>query len=303
MRRREVAALLCASLLLTGGCTAPGQPEETGEEWLVYYSALSDPEGEQALAGEYRALPDTGSTVPALFSLMLEEPETPGLTSPLPQGLRLLEWQLEEGQLHLDFSEQFYSLSGVDLALADACLTLTFCQMEEVSGLYLTVEGRELPYRPIQRLSANDILLTGGVDEPVEVWVDLWYWHQGADSLSVERRCIVKQPEQTMAQALLTAWAELAAEYTTLPAGTQIRSVEVFNGVCVVDLSAQFETGLPQDRQEAALMVYAMVNTLCGLEGVESVQLYIEGEPASALRELPLDRPLLPDENLRGQTY
>ena len=159
------------------------------------------------------------------------------------------------------------------------------------------MEGRELPYRPIQRLSANDILLTGGVDGPVEVWVDLWYWRQGADSLSVERRCIVKQPEQTMAQALLTAWAELATE-DTLPTGTQIRSVEVFNGTCVVDLSAQFETGLPQDRQEAALMVYAMVNTLCGLEGVESVQLYMEGEPAPALRELPLDRPLLPDANL-----
>ncbi|MBM6926252.1 GerMN domain-containing protein [Pseudoflavonifractor phocaeensis] len=299
MSRREMVALLCASLLLTGGCVAPGHTEDTGEEWLVYYSALSDPEGEQALAGEYRTLPDQDSKIPALFSLMLEQPETPGLTSPLPQGLRLLEWQLEEGQLHLDFSEQFYSLSGVDLALADACLTLTFCQMEEVSGLYVTVEGRELPYRPIQRLSANDILLTGGVDEPVEVWVDLWYWYRGTDSLAVERRCIVKEPEQTMVQALLTAWAELAEEDAALPAGTQIRSVELSGGVCIVDLSSQFALGLPQDRQQAALMVYAMVNTLCQLEGVESVQLYMEGEPAPVLRELPLDRPLLPDATLR----
>ena len=45
-------------------------------------------------------------------------------------------------------------------------------------------------------------------------------------------------------------------------------------------------------------MVYAMVNTLCELDGVEAVQLYIDGEPAPAVGSLPLDRALIPDTTL-----
>ncbi len=65
-----------------------------------------------------------------------------------------------------------------------------------------------------------------------------------------------------------------------------------------MDLSPEFIQGLPGSETTAALMVYAMVNTLCELDGVEAVQLYIDGEPAPAVGSLPLDRALIPDTTL-----
>ena len=58
------------------------------------------------------------------------------------------------------------ALSGIDLTIADACLTLTFCQVEGVEAVYVTVEGSEIPYRPIQRLTLEDVLLSAGQESP-----------------------------------------------------------------------------------------------------------------------------------------
>ena len=42
--------------------------------------------------------------------------------------------------------------------MADACLTLTLCQ----------VEGREIPYRRVQQRGPDVLLLTDGTDVPPE---------------------------------------------------------------------------------------------------------------------------------------
>lgn len=305
MRKRSAALLLCAALMATGGCASRESGGGKGQDYLVYYSALSDQESESAVAGEHRALSAGQETVPALMTLLLSQPESAGLTSPFPDGLQLLDWQLEEGRLHLDLSEQYYSLSGVDLTLADACLTLTFCQLEEVESVYVTVEGRELPYRAVQQLSAGDILLSGGADEPLALGVDLWYLKPDGQTLGVERRQIVKTVDQTLVQAVLAAWAEGPEDdlKACLPEGSQIREVTLQDGVCTVDLSPEYIQGLPQNERAAALMVYAMVNTLCEVDGVEAVQLYIDGEPAPAVGDLPLDRALIPDLSLSEEGY
>ena len=127
MSKRSDVLLLCAALLAAGGCAHRESGSGKGQEYLIYYSALSNRESESAVAGEHRALSAGQETVPALMSLLLSQPESAGLTSPFPSGLRLLDWQLEEGRLHLDLSDHYYSFSGVDLTLADACLALTFC--------------------------------------------------------------------------------------------------------------------------------------------------------------------------------
>lgn len=304
MNKQKMLLLLCAALLAAGGCAAPEQAEGGGQSYLIYYSALNDPEGESAVAAEERALPQGQEPIPGLMTLLMQRPQGTDLATPFPSGLKLLDWTLEEGQLHLDLSEQYYSLSGVDLTLADACLTLTFSQLEEVESVYVTVEGHELPYRTIQQLTAGDILLAGGAEEPMALGVELWYLRQNGQALGMERRQIVKTVDQTVVQAVLAAWAEGPEEdglTSCLPEGSQILSVELRNGVCTVDLSPEFIEGLPQDEKTAALMVYAMVNTLCGVDGVEAVQLYVEGQPAPAVGSLPLDRALIPDLTLGSE--
>ena len=143
--RRRIAALGCLLALAAGGC-AP-RPEEPEGGYCVYYSALSD---------RFAPLP------------LDCEPFGGSGGDPFPEGVRLLSWEVEEGRLHLDLSEQYGGLSGVDLTVADACLTLTLCQVEGVESVYVTVEGREIPYRRVQQLGPDGLLLTDGTDVPPE---------------------------------------------------------------------------------------------------------------------------------------
>ena len=85
--RRRIAALGCLLALAAGGC-AP-RPEEPEGGYCVYYSALSD---------RFAPLPldcepfegSGGDPIPALVDALLSPPETQGLASPFPEGVRLL---------------------------------------------------------------------------------------------------------------------------------------------------------------------------------------------------------------------
>ena len=167
MRKQILTLALAGTLLVLCGCSGDSREGADTEDYLIYYSALEDRYA--AMAVGYVSLELSGDTqvIPALLEAVFRDPASQDLTSPFPDGVRLLSWELlDEGCLHLDLSEQYGSLTGIDLTVADACLTLTLCQAEGVESVYITVEGDEIPYRPIQRLTREDVLLSTGQESP-----------------------------------------------------------------------------------------------------------------------------------------
>lgn len=301
MKRTGVLILALCLLTQAGGCARPDGAVGSGTSYCIYYSALGDESAESAVACEARLLPEQEDQVPALMQALLSPPETQTLASPFPDGVRLLDWEVAGGQLHLDLSEQFGGLTGVDLTVADACLALTFCQLEEVESVYVTVEGRELPYRAIQQLREEDMALYGGADQPVSMGVNLWYPRSGEASLGVEYRQVTKTKDESLPEAVLSAWCEGPQHDSLeacLPQGSQIRAVSTADGVCTVDLSQAFLDGLPADEEAGRLILYALVNTLGELEPVDAVQLLIEGQPVEAIRGVATGEPIRPDRTL-----
>ena len=203
MNRIRIAAL-AGLLLLAAGCSAP--PEEAEDGYQVYYSALEDRYAQQALASEPYGSAPPEEPIPDLVAALLDGPDSPDLTSPFPDGVRLLGWELEDGVLHLDLSEQYGGLSGVNLTVADACLTLTLCQVEGVDAVYVTVEGREIPYRPVQALTPEELFLSDGMDASASVALPFWYPRADGTGLAAETRELAAG--DTLLQDVLTSWAD-----------------------------------------------------------------------------------------------
>lgn len=288
MKQIRIAAL-AGLLLLAAGCSAP--PPEAGDGYQVYYSALADRSAQNALVSEPYGSEPPAEPIPDLVAALLDGPDSPGLSSPFPEGVRLLSWALEEGVLHLDLSEQYGGLSGVNLTVADACLTLTLCQVEGVEAVYVTVEGREIPYRPSQALTPEELLLSDGRDIPSSVSLSFWFPRTDGSGLGAETRELAAR--DTLLQDVLTSWADGPSAdglEAALPQGAEVRSVTLEDGLCTVDLSQAFLDGLPADSDQARLAVYALVNTLSQVDGVEQVQLLVEGEA--------MGQPLSPDDSL-----
>ena len=152
MKRFLLPVLACLLLLNAAGCVRAGRE---GPAYAVYY--LSEAvDRDLALTPEERTLPEGMDPVEGLLTLLLEGPESEELTSPIPAGVTLRSWRLEDGVLTVDFSARYAALSGVALTLADYSVVSTLCQVEGVDAVEITADGDYLTYRDHQRMTAAD---------------------------------------------------------------------------------------------------------------------------------------------------
>lgn len=281
--KKCLAAVLALGLLLLSACAIlSGENSEPPEGAYALYFPLADLRtGDAAVDFEYRVMPEGQEPVNALVEALLSGPEDEDLTTPFPGGVRLRSWSLEEGRLWLDMSERYSGLSGIDLTIANYCLTLTLGQLEGVEELRITVMGEELPFWHSDGLRPEDALLSGDEELPLSVDLVLYYPRVDGAGLGVEYRTVLLTEETVLAQAVMEAYV-LGPSYEslrlTLPEGTELLGAAVTDGVCYVNFTQPFLDAAPQDAEEAQLLVYSIVNTVGSLERVQSVQLQVEGE-------------------------
>lgn len=298
--RRWLPALLACALL--AGCAPAEQGEDGLKLWFTTSAETADDEwagkalGTEKYSGE--------ATVEGMMAALLDGPEENGsLSNPFPSGTRLLDWNLENSIVQVDLSQQYGSLTGVYLTLADYCITLTLSQLEGVEGVVITVNGSELSYRDRQVLYPEDVVFSGDEEEPVDVSAALYFRRGDSAALGFEQRNFRLTESDVPALAVLRALAdgpedeELTA---LLPEGLEVYSARTDDGICTVDLSEVFLEAAPDDAGEQALIVYSIVNTLCSLETVESVRFMVEGEEVSRYGQLDLSQPLTAVDDVTG---
>lgn len=277
--RRTLGRLALAALVLTlaFGCAPVGEEDQGLVLWFPV-----DPELNMASAA-LDSCPYQGEerTIPALMSALLAGPpeEEAELTSLIPAGTRVLSWSLEEGVVSVELSAAYAGLVGIDLTLADCCITLTLAQLPEVEGVRVTVNGGGQSYRDRRVLYPKDVLFSGAEEAPVELSAALYFRREGGDQLGFELRRFRltedKVPVKEVLDALI-AGPEDKGLTPLLPSDLAVRSVRVDEGLCTADLSARL-LDLPE--QERALAAQSIVETLRSLDAVEQVQLLVEGEP------------------------
>lgn len=274
--RRGFALLLALTLLLSG-C---GGPERADQGPLLYYAVQDSADyGASALQGE----PWTeGPEVPGVedyVTKLLQAPQDPRLETVFPKGLRLLDWELENGVLCLDFSEEYSELTVIGLTLANGCLTLTLTQLEGVEQVAVTVEGRALPEGG-GPLSAEDLLLVGEAADPVTLGFQLYFPLANGTGLGTEYRRAelsgARLSDQINAVLLLLVQGpskpdEMAAPFDGLE--SQLDS-QLVDGVCLLTLTEGWTQVLEGD----ALALQALVNSLCELDGVTALAFDGTGE-------------------------
>lgn len=167
--RKQLLCGFLTLLLLCAACTQPPASEPAEGAYTLYFVSTENRTDGAALASELFSLPQGTEEAEGLLRLLLGGPEDPELRSPFPAGTSLRGWSIQEGTAYVDLSEAYGGLSGVDLTLADGCVVLTLCQLEEVEAVYLTVEGRPRPFRD-QVLVPADFLLDNALveEEPQE---------------------------------------------------------------------------------------------------------------------------------------
>lgn len=291
--RKTLARFLAAALMLAlaSGC-APGPEAEAGSLMLWFPAHPA----QQKLTSALGACPYEGEnpSIPGLLSALLAGPpaDEPDLTPIIPSGTRLLSWSLDDRVASVELSAAYARLVGVDLTLADCCVTLTLAQLDGVDGVRITVNGGGQSYRDRPPLYPEDVLFSGAEEVPVEVTAALYFRREGGDSLGYELRKFRLTEDKIPAKAVLAALIagpEDKGLLPLLPPELAVRSAWVDDGMCGANLSAQL-LDLPEEERELA--VESIVETLCSLDTVGRVQILIEGEPLGEFDGQDLSEPL-----------
>ena len=277
---KRLLVLLLALLTLAACAREPEQP--SADDYTLYYAAnLGVSTGGDAIRGDLLNVPDsaamdTETLAETLVYALLREPEDDALRSPFPGGTTLQKLSVARGRALVDLSAQYGRLSGIDLSIADACLTLTLTQLGGVYAVRITADGRELPYRETQLLTAADALLSSGEDVMRPINVSLYFLDIAGGELRAQAQTLALYEGQSRVSAVLDALAQGPAGDDTLEklirGGVSLISSHTENGVCYVEV-----VGLCAERD--ALAIESLSRSLLSLDGVNEVQLLADGEP------------------------
>ena len=280
--------LLALALTLLCACAPPAEEAEGARYELFYASEPSEHPGGDAIASAEIRLNDPSQDSEALArrlaEALLDAPEDAGLLSPFPEGTRLRKLTVARGRATVDLSAEYARLSGVDLSIADYCLTLTLTQLPGIYAVRITADGRELPYRKTQLLTAADPLLTSGEDPLRPINVSLYFLDVETGTLRSQQQTLALYEGQSRASAVLNALLRGPEGDESLrpllPPDFAPLSVGVDGGICYVNLSA--DAALPAEEPLRALALDSVVQSLSSLSGVDEVHILTEGEEAFA---------------------
>lgn len=286
-------ALLLLALLAACAASPSGESGETG--WPLYFlAAQEDAKGHDAIQVCWEAL-DLAEDAPVqeaartIVTRLLEGSEP--FLSPLPAGTELLDVEIRDRVAYINFSGQIGNLSGIDLTLADYCLTLSLSALDGISAVRILSQGRPLGQQPKQTFYERDVLLSTRDDVLQTVEVTLFFRNE-AGALSGERRSLDLYEGQTLAENLVTALLEGPSDRTlsaVIPEGFLVNTVRVEDGVCYVNLPASSLELLPEEEALQQQILWSLADSLYSIETIESIRLLADGQELTRFGTIPVE--------------
>ena len=209
----------------------------------------------------------------------------------------LLEYTFADGNVTLDFSAEYNSMSNNREILARAAIVRTLTQIEEVKYVTILVEGNPLMNLsgvPVGVMTAEQFIdNSGNVINTEEIAsLSLYFANEEGDGLVKVNREVVYSSNiplerLVVEQVIKGVTEEETGASSVMDAGIKVIAVTKRDGVCYVNLDSTF---LSQTTNVSAeIMIYAMVNSLVELSDINKVQFFVDGENEITLKEtMPL---------------
>ena len=290
-----ILLLALLGLAILSGCTR-GEEEKSG--LTLYY--LSDYLGDDSMNGgdaiaavtvDMEGLDDMDTEEGAMWILEQLCQDSGTYISPLPDGVRVNSVSMQGRRIYVDFSGVYGNLTGIDLSLADFCVTLSLCQLEGVASVTITSNGRTLSLRDSQVLMEQDVVLSGMEDIVSTVRVELWFPDENGE-LQEEGRELELYEGQTLVEAVAEALEEGPREknrYPVLPEDFTIRTVWVEEGTCWLGLTSESMAALPEAEEDQELVLEAICRAFFSLDTVEELRVLVDGSEVDHFGRLSLE--------------
>lgn len=286
---KKIAAGALALTLLLSACGG-----EKPDSFLLYYAASSDSTSPGALEGV--AWNGDSGNVEEIFDALCQEPEKPQLYTLIPGGTSLQSWTLSQGNLTLDLSGEYSTLSGVQLTIANYCISLTMCQLAAVDAVTITADGETMTGE--EWLTQEQVMLSGGEGDTGQIYTRLYFPLSEGSGIGVEERQLEITEDRTALEAILAglcAGPENRELSSYLPGSSSDITLWIDNEICYVNLTEEWVEELESSPAGLETVLLCITNSLCSMEEVSSVQFLMDGAAMDQWAAVQGDFPIFPD--------
>ncbi len=233
-----------------------------------------------------------------ILNALKTDPQSTELKRNLGIDVTLLNYNIVGEQLSLNFAEDYRALSKSDEVLFRAAVVRSMCQIEGVDSVIFMIEDEPLADStgtPIGGMMAENFVDNPGdeINAYERTEITLFFANSDGTALVAEHRNVVYSSNISMEKLVmekLLEGPENASMRATLSSDRKINSISVKDGTCYVDLSdpAVDFTGAVSEE----VSIYSIVNSLSEIEGVNHVQISVDGATDRTLRGgINLDKP------------
>lgn len=285
-----ISIFLVISLSLGGvfftGC---GQKEAEAYSYSVYY-LTKDKDGIQPQPYEPESL-DTEGLVKELLSALSTDSGSVEYVKAIPTGIMVEKYQIDGGTLSLAFSDEYSTMDPMTEVLCRAAVVETLIQIPEIMRVGFLVGDVPLtdtkgnvvgfmnedsfvqnPGRQINAIQETILTLYFSNEEGDGLVPEVQHVHFSSN-ISMEKLVVERLLEGPLGTGLKSA----------IPAGTLLLSVSAVDGVCYVNFDETFRN---QDYEvQEAVVIYSIVDSLTELEGIDRVQIEINGDTSGVYRD------------------
>ena len=158
--KRSIAVLMTVTMVLTilTGCGNRNTPD--GKYKLYYcHSEYQYAADSGVLSWEYYT-PSAAADFEYVLQRYLRGPESKDMVAPFPSGLRLVALELKENKAQITLTKELAELSGVDLTIACACITLTVWDLTQLATVDIRAQDVLLNNQKSIIMNAEELILS-----------------------------------------------------------------------------------------------------------------------------------------------
>ena len=225
---------------------------------------------------------------------LIKGPRNEQNASVIDNEARLLSLVINNGVATVNMSSHFSEKKGVDELLLIFAVVNTLCSIEGIKGVVIQVEGKPIVKENTGEewgvLSMSDMAL----NTEDKTTIKIYFPDKNGESLKVENRTIDTQQTLSLEKAIVSELLKGSQDTNLSSAvadGTKLLSIETKDSVCYVNFSNEFKSKTSSGSTATMLSLYAVVNSLCELRNVESVQILVNGETGVEFGNFVLDIP------------
>lgn len=306
-RIKIFTVLILIVALMAAGCSHGGKDnkDNSGDSTIsisYYYLDKST----SVLKPEQRTIP--GGTVQeqvdCVLSTIKDAPITENYSGVIPKNVEILSSTINDRNLVLNLSKEYGELKAGEELLCRAALVWTLTEIDGIDSVEIKVNGEGLKKTNGEELGPmkrEDVVIDTTIEtQPTNrVQLKLYFGDKDATKLVAEERTVDVNPNQPLEKYVveqLIAGPSDNEHIATVPAETKIRDIKTADGICYLDLSAEFVNKHSGGSTGELMTIYSIVNSLCELEHIEKVQFLIEGEKQDEFKgHIEFSKPFSPN--------